>query len=110
MQKQERSRIGGLSAGKVAPTNERPRSTLKVFLDILEVVKEEGTGKRTRIMRMANVSSGRLEKYLGDLVSRGLLEESRVRGRSFTLTVRGLDFVVQVKDAEAYVAAFGLSI
>lgn len=78
-----------------------------MFLDILEVVRDERAARRTRIMRVANVSSGRLETYLGELVSLGLLKES---ARSYALTVKGLDFVIQMKDAEAYVAAFGLGI
>lgn len=95
------------SFGEPASSNERHRSTLKVFLDILEVVRDERAARRTRIMRVANVSSGRLETYLGELVSLGLLKES---ARSYALTVKGLDFVIQMKDAEAYVAAFGLGI
>lgn len=103
-------RSQSFSIREMVTSSERPRSTLKVFLDILEVVREEGASTRSKIMRVANVSSGRLETYLGELVSRGLLKENRESGRSYALTVKGLDFVIQVKNAEAYVAAFGLGI
>ena len=100
-----------LSVGEVALSNERPRSPLKICLDILECIRDEGPSKPTRIIIMANLSTKRSAKYLGDLVSKGLLKENRDRAaRLYSLTAEGLDFFNQVKEAESFVAALGLTI
>jgi predicted transcriptional regulator len=99
------------SAAKPEPPSERPRSSLKISLDILESVRDEGASKRSKIICMANLSTKRSVKYLGELVSRGLLMETRDgTATCFTLTAKGLEFVNQVKEAEAFVAGFGLTI
>jgi predicted transcriptional regulator len=99
------------STAEVIPSGERARSALKIRLEILETVRNEGPSKPTKIMLKANLSHERFVKYLGELVSRGLLKENRDSGaKSYTLTAKGLDFVNQVKEAESFVAAFGLTI
>jgi predicted transcriptional regulator len=100
------------SAGEIALSSARIRSALKIRLDILEIVRDEGPTKPTKIMRTAKLPHDRLVRHLGELVSRGLLKESRdSSARSYTLTAKGLDFVNQMKETEAFfVTAFGLSI
>ena len=89
--------------------NEPSRSALKTRLDILEAVRDEGPSNRFKITTMANLSAERSVKYLGELVSLGLLIENRESApRSYALTAKGLDFVNRVKEAEALVAAYGL--
>jgi predicted transcriptional regulator len=100
-----------LSTGEVVLSSQRPRSALKIRLEILETVRDEGRSKPTKIMLMTNLSHERFVRYLEELVSRGLLKENRDSvARSYTLTAKGLDFVNQVKEAESFVAAFGLAI
>jgi predicted transcriptional regulator len=92
-------------------SSERPRSALKIYLDILETVRDEGNTRPTRVLYRANLSHDRLVKYLGELSSRGLLEERQDDdGKFYTLTGRGLEFINQVKKAEAFVMGFGLAI
>ena len=92
-------------------SGERPRSSLKIYLDILETVRDEGNTRPTRVLYHANLSHDRLVKYLGELCSRVLLEEHQdADGKYYTLTAKGLDFINQVKKAEAFVMGFGLSI
>jgi predicted transcriptional regulator len=100
------------STEEIALSSSRIRSALKIRLDILETVRDEGPSKPTKIMRMAKLSHDRLVRYLGELVSRGLLKENRdSSARSYTLTAKGLDFVNQMKETEAFfVTVFGLSI
>lgn len=59
---------------------------------------------------MTKISHQRFVKYLGELVSRGLLMENRdTSPKSYSLTAKGFDFIDQVKEAEAFVASFGLT-
>jgi predicted transcriptional regulator len=98
------------SARNIASSSERPRSALKIRLDILETVRDEGSSKPTRIRYMTKISHQRFVKYLGELVSRGLLMENRdTSPKSYSLTAKGFDFIDQVKEAEAFVASFGLT-
>lgn len=91
--------------------SERPRSALKIYLDILVTVRDEGNTKATKILYRANLSHDRLVKYLGELITKGLLEERQDEDtRYYTLTQKGLDFINQVKKAEAFVTGFGLTI
>ena len=92
-------------------SSEPHRSALKTRLDILEAVRDEGPSNRFKIMTAANLSAERNVKYLGELVSRGLLMEDRdTVPKSYALTAKGLDFLNRVKEAEALVAAFGLAL
>lgn len=92
-------------------SSDRPRSALKIYLDILETVRDEGNTRPTRVLYRANLSHDRLVRYLGELSSRGLLEEKQDEdGKYYILTGKGLDFINQVKKAEAFVMGFGLTI
>jgi predicted transcriptional regulator len=95
----------------VVLSGERPRSALKIYLDILVTVRDEGNTKPTRILYRANLSHDRLVKYLGELSSKGLLEEKQEQeGKYYVLTQKGLEFINQIKKAEAFVMGFGLGI
>jgi predicted transcriptional regulator len=97
------------SAGKAVLRNEPSRSALKTRLDILEAVRDEGPSNRFKIVTMANLSPKGSMRYLGELVSLGLLMENQGSApRSYALTAKGLDFLNRVKEAEALVAAYGL--
>jgi predicted transcriptional regulator len=89
---------------------EKPRSALKIYLDILETVRDEGNTRTTRILYRANLSHDRLVRYLGDLTAKGLLDEKEDQdSRYYVLTSKGLEFLNQLKKAEAFVMGFGLS-
>jgi predicted transcriptional regulator len=95
----------------VALSSERPRSALKIYLDMLVTVRDEGNTRPTRILYKANLSHDRLVKYLGELSSKGLIEErTDDDGKFYVLTQKGLDFINQIKKAEAFVMGFGLAI
>ena len=89
--------------------SDRPRSALKIHLDILETLRDEGPCKQSKIICMANLTTKRSSKYLGKLISNGLLKENQ-DAKMYSLTAAGLDFVNQVKEAEAFIAAFGLTL
>ncbi len=90
---------------------EKPRSSLKIYLDILNTVLEEGQARPTRILYRANLSHDRLTRYLEELKFKALLTENQAEeGRYYTLTPKGLEFINEVKKAEAFVAGFGVQI
>jgi len=91
-------------------SGERPRSALKIRLDILESVRDNGPSRSSRIICMASLSGRAYPEYLRELVSLGLLNEERDgASKSYTLTAKGLGFVNRVKEAEAFAADLGLT-
>jgi len=83
---------------------------MRIYLDILETVHQEGNTKPTRILYKANLSHDRLVKYIGELVARGLLEEKQdAESRYYVLTNAGMNFINELRKAEAFVAGFGIS-
>jgi predicted transcriptional regulator len=99
-----------LAAKEVEPIGQRPRSALKIRLDILEVVRDEGPSKPAKIIRSANLAHSRVVKCLRELASQGLLTEILDGGTSYALSAKGLEFVNQVKQVEAFLAGFGFGI
>ena len=96
--------------GEVTSPGGRQRSALKIRLDILESVRDEGPSKSSRIICMANLSGKAYPEYLRELVSLGLLNENRDgTSKLYSLTAKGLDFVNQVKEVETLAAEFGLT-
>lgn len=90
---------------------EKARSTLKTYLDILVTVRDEGRAKPTRILQRANLAYDRLTKHLQELVSKQLLEERQEDdNRYYVLTPKGLEFIENVRKAEAFVKGFGIAL
>ena len=71
---------------------EKQRSVLRINLDILNAVRDEGEAKPTHILYKANLSHERLVRYLEDL------------------TTKGVRFLIEMRRAEAFVQGFGLAI
>jgi len=89
---------------------QRPRSALRIRLDILEALRDEGPSKANRIILVANLAHDRFAKCLGDLSSQGLLTESQDNGRSYALTPKGLEFVNHLEEVQAFLAGLGLGL
>ena len=90
---------------------EKARSTLKTYLDILVTVRDEGQAKPTRILQRANLAYDRLNRHLQELVSKQLLEERQEgESRYYVLTPKGLEFIDNVRKAEAFVKGFGIAL
>jgi predicted transcriptional regulator len=90
---------------------EKQRSTIRIYLDILSVAQEEGNAKTTRILQKANLPYDRLMKHIAELQKRSLLEEVNNGGnRYYTVTPKGMEFVKEVKRAQSFLSAFGVSI
>ena len=90
---------------------EKQRSVLRINLDILNAVREEGDAKPTHILYKANLSHERMVKYLDDLTGKGLIEmKQEGDNRTYSLTPKGVGFLIEMRRAEAIVQGFGLAI
>jgi predicted transcriptional regulator len=89
---------------------EKPRSKIRIYLDILRAVENGGKAKPTHVLQKANLSHDRLTKYLGELVEKKLVSENEDNGnRYYSLTEEGIKFLNELKRAESFVSGFGLS-
>lgn len=86
------------------------RSKLRIVVDILEVIKEEGGAKITQILYGANLSYDRLIKYIDELKALQLIEERRVNGVKYYLTDKGVKFLEEFKKIERFAEAFGINL
>lgn len=91
--------------------SERPRSKLRIYRDILKTVETEGRAKPTKILYTANLSYERLNKYLTELVSSGVLREIEEEGsRYYEITEKGRRILKEVNRAINFVEGFGLDV
>lgn len=90
---------------------ERPRSTIRIYADVLNAAAEEGNAKITRILQKANLPHDRLMRHIAELQKRGLLKEvNEGDSRYYIITSRGRDFVKEVQRAQTFLSAFGVSL
>ena len=90
---------------------EKQRSVLRINLDILNAVKDEGEAKPTHILYKANLSHERLVRYLDDLTAKGLIEmKQEGEARTYSITPKGVGFLIEMRRAETFVQGFGLAI
>ena len=90
---------------------EKQRSVLRINLDILNAVRDMGEAKPTHILYRANLSHERMVRYLDDLTSKGLLEvKQEGENRTYSLTPKGVGFIIEMRRAESFVQGFGLAI
>jgi predicted transcriptional regulator len=90
---------------------EKQRSVLRINLDILNAIREEGDAKPTHILYKANLSHDRLVRYLDELTAKGLIEVRQDGdARTYRMTPKGIGFLIEMRRAEAFVRGFGLEI
>ena len=90
---------------------ERQRSALRIQLDILNAVRDEGDAKPTHILYKANLSHDRLVRYLDELAAKGLIEvQQEGENRTYKMTPKGVSFLIEMRRAESFVQGFGMAI
>ena len=98
-------------AGSVTRPVAKYRSQLRIYLDILHVIQREGNeAKPTRILYGANLSHDRLVKYLEELKTLGVIQESGMDDKVYSLTQKGIEFVNSFRKVESFASAFGFKI
>ncbi len=90
---------------------EKQRSALRINLDILNAIRDEGDAKPTHILYRANLSHDRLVKYLEELTAKGLIEvRQEGENRVYRITSKGISFLIEMRRAETFIQGFGLAI
>ena len=87
------------------------RSQLRIYVDIMRVIQREGDeAKPTRILYGANLSHDRLVKYLEELKTLEVIQESGTEDKVFGLTQKGIEFLNNFRKVESFASAFGFRI
>ena len=74
------------------------------------IQRENNQAKPTRILYGANLSHDRLVKYLEELESLGVIQESGTEDKVYGLTQKGIEFLNNFRRVESFASAFGFTI
>ncbi len=97
--------------GQAAKAATKYRSQLRIYVDILRVIQRESNqAKPTRILYGANLSHDRLVKYLEELKTLGVIQESGTDDKVYSLTQKGIEFMNNFRKVESFASAFGFKI
>jgi len=87
------------------------RSQMRIYVDIMRVIQRENNrAKPTRILYGANLSHDRLLKYLDELKTLGVIEDTDGDERLYKLTQKGIEFLNEFIRIEKFAGAFGFVI
>ncbi len=86
------------------------RERLELIYDILKSIKEKnGKIKPTHIMYKANLSPKMLNEYLEYLIQNNFINETKDgKNKSYSLTLRGFDYLNKYSVIVEFVDSFGL--
>ena len=89
----------------------KKRDRLQVIYDILEVIRDKGENiKPTHILYKSNLSHQMMQQYLGELIKKGfILEREREKGKTYSLTEKGFNYLREYQQITKFVESFGLS-
>ena len=89
----------------------KKRDRLQVIYDILEVIRDKGENiKPTHILYKSNLSHQMMQQYLGELIKKGfILEREREKGKIYSLTEKGFNYLREYQQITKFVESFGLS-
>jgi len=88
----------------------KKRERLEVIRDVLQKMKESRQIKPTRLLYASNLSPQMFKEYINELITKGFikLEVDEKERKTFSLTKKGHDFLVEYKIIENFVENFGL--
>ena len=89
------------------------RSKVRILADMLRAIQsegEDGTGP-TKILYAANLSHDRLTQYIDELLEKELIQEiAEGDNRTYLLTEKGREFLMEYKKIERFSQAFGIDV
>ena len=90
---------------------ERKRTRLQIIHDILQVIRaRNGKIKPTHILYKSNLSHQMMEEYLRELISnKFIIEHIGVKGKTYSITKRGGEYLAQYSTLSSFMDSFGLS-
>ena len=88
----------------------KKRNRLDIIHDILNAISEKnGTIKPTHLLYKSNLSHKVMAEYLKELIGKGLIEETQnKKGKTYSMTEKGFDFLNKYKGFTAFIDSFGL--
>jgi predicted transcriptional regulator len=97
--------------GPAAKPAAKYRSQLRIYVDIMRVIqRERNEAKPTRILYGANLSHDRLVKYLEELKTLEVIQETGTEDKVYSLTQKGVEFLNNFRKVESFASAFGFKI
>lgn len=88
----------------------KKRERLEVIKDILDSIRSSRQIKPTRLLYSSNLSPQMFKDYINELISKGFIkiEFDRKEKKTFSLTKRGQDFLLEYRVIENFIENFGL--
>ncbi len=88
----------------------KKRERLEVIKDILDSVKGNREIKPTRLLYASNLSPQMFKDYINELIAKGFisLNIDKKEKKTFSLTKKGQEFLLEYKVIENFVENFGL--
>lgn len=88
----------------------RKRERLDVIRDILKAIQQNRNIKPTRLLYASNLSPQMFKDYINELISKEFirLEVDKKDKKTFALTKKGQDFLLEYKVIENFIENFGL--
>ncbi|MEK6757944.1 MAG: winged helix-turn-helix domain-containing protein [Nanoarchaeota archaeon] len=88
----------------------KKRERLEVIKDILKSVKDNRNIKPTRLLYASNLSPQMFKEYINELISKKFikLDVDEKEKKTFSLTLKGMEFLQEYRVIERLVENFGL--
>lgn len=88
----------------------KKRERLDIIKDILKTIRGNRQIKPTRLLYSSNLSPQMFKEYINELIAKGFikLEVDDNEKKTFSLTKKGSDFLMEYKVIEEFIENFGL--
>lgn len=88
----------------------KKRERLDVIRDIIQTVKDNRQIKPTRLLYASNLSPQMFKEYINELISKKFikLDIDGKDKKTFSLTKKGQDFLMEYRVIESFIENFGL--
>jgi predicted transcriptional regulator len=88
----------------------KKRERLDVIRDIIQTIKDNRQIKPTRLLYASNLSPQMFKEYINELISKKFikLDIDGKEKKTFSLTKKGQDFLMEYKVIESFIENFGL--
>jgi predicted transcriptional regulator len=88
----------------------KKRDRLQVIYDILKVIKERnGKIKPTHVLYKSNLSHQMMDEYMKELLGKNfVLENNSKEGKTYSITLKGQEYLNKYKLIVDFTSSFGL--
>jgi predicted transcriptional regulator len=88
----------------------KKRERLQVIKDILKAIQNNRSIKPTRLLYTSNLSPQMFKEYINELIGKDFikLDIDKKEKKTFSLTKKGQEFLLEYKSIENFIENFGL--